>query len=342
VAAQFCHDARLDGLDFRDFLFLDTETTGLSGVSVVAFLVGVGFFDGDAFVVRQYFLRDLDEEKAMLELLTELLAGKAGLITFNGGLFDLPLLDRRFLMNQLDCPVWRLPHLDLLPPSRRIWRARLGSWAMKTLEDNVLRVRRTEDDLPGWMIPLLYMEYLSHKDAHKLHRVFYHNEVDVLSMVTLASRILRLFEHPDTGQEPADLISLGKWHIVLGYPDRAETILRMAAALDLPLAAYHQALHELGALLKRQGRRDEAVQLWQQIAYTTFDDVAAHLELAKHYEWVHRDPAEAGNWCRRALALVESWSRSAPPAANARRCAQLRHELEGRLARLERKAAARL
>ena len=47
------------------FLFLDTETTGLGG-GALAFEVGVGFFADDAFVIRQYFLRDPAEESAML------------------------------------------------------------------------------------------------------------------------------------------------------------------------------------------------------------------------------------------------------------------------------------
>ena len=47
-------------------LYLDTETTGLAGgTGTYAFLVGVGFFDGGEFEVRQYFMRDLDEEPAL-------------------------------------------------------------------------------------------------------------------------------------------------------------------------------------------------------------------------------------------------------------------------------------
>ena len=46
-------------------VYLDTETTGLSGgTGTYAFLVGVGFFDGEAFEIRQYFMRDLDEALA--------------------------------------------------------------------------------------------------------------------------------------------------------------------------------------------------------------------------------------------------------------------------------------
>ena len=73
-------------------LYLDTETTGLAGgTGTYAFLVGVGFVDGDAFEVRQYFMRDLDEEPALLAALDALLRGFEGLVTYNGTGFDLPL-----------------------------------------------------------------------------------------------------------------------------------------------------------------------------------------------------------------------------------------------------------
>ena len=64
--------ARLDGSppDPDGLLFLDTETTGLAGgTGTYAFLVGAGWREDDRFVVTQYFMRDLDEEPALLAAL---------------------------------------------------------------------------------------------------------------------------------------------------------------------------------------------------------------------------------------------------------------------------------
>lgn len=53
--------------DLHGLAFLDTETTSLgTGAGTLAFLIGVGLFEDDAFVLRQYFLRRPDEEPAML------------------------------------------------------------------------------------------------------------------------------------------------------------------------------------------------------------------------------------------------------------------------------------
>jgi uncharacterized protein len=311
-AARFTADPRLEELAFRDFLFLDTETTGLAGAGTLAFMVGVAFFEpgttGDRFVVRQYFLRDHGDEPAMLRLLAELLAEKAGLVTFNGRSFDLPLLENRYLLNRLPADLRERPHLDLLPPARRLWRQRLGSCALGSLEQSLLGLQRTHEDVPGWLIPSLYANYLRSGDARELRRVFYHNQIDMVSMVTLAGRLMRQFAQPTPTDHPVDLYSLGKWQASLGLLDESEQTLRWAAQGDLPLQRYHQVLAELADLLKKNGRRAEALPLWQQIAATSYDDVTAHIELAKHYEWHEVDIPAALAWTDQAIALVQRWS----------------------------------
>lgn len=326
--APLTGDGRFQELDFRRFLFLDTETTGLAGAAAVAFMVGVAYFEGDALVVRQYFVPDLGDEAAMLTLLEGLLADKAGLITFNGRTFDVPLLDNRYLMNRLLSQIRQMPHLDLLSPARRLWRARLGSVALSALEPPLLGVRRTQEDVPGWLIPGLYHDYLRTGDGRELVRVFYHNQVDLLSMVTLAARVARLFSQPQADDDAVDLYSLGRWQASLGQADMAEQCLRWAAQGDLPLDLFHQNLTQLGWLLKRHGRHAEAVPLWQQIAATSFDDVSAHIELAKYYEWQEKEYGQAIYWTEQALKLAQSWRAPGPAVL-------VRGELEHRLARLQ-------
>lgn len=332
-AGLFCADPRLATLAFRDFVFLDTETTGLAGAGTLAFMVGVAFFEpssaGDVLIVRQYFLRDHADEAAMLQKLDELLAAKVGLVTFNGRSFDVPLLDGRYLMNRMPGRLLDLPHIDLLPPARRLWRYRLDSCALVALEQDLLGIRRTHDDVPGWLIPGLYHDYLRSGDARELVRVFYHNRIDLLTMITLLQHVTRQFAQPAADDNPLDLLSLGRWQAALGLHTDAEENLRLALAADLPLEYYHQLLQELSLMLKRNARREEALPLWQQWASSSFDSVDAHVELAKHYEWHTQDIDAAIEWTQRALRLIDSWS---PYHARL-----VRDELDHRLARLMRK-----
>ncbi|MEG0768084.1 MAG: ribonuclease H-like domain-containing protein, partial [Clostridia bacterium] len=120
--------------DIRRTLFLDTETTGLRGAGTVAFLIGVGFVQDEGFVVRQLLMRDYPEEPALLEELAQLLPRFDRVVTFNGKSFDIPLLRDRFTMARLRARWRELPQLDLMHPSRRVWRLRLQNCRLSNLE----------------------------------------------------------------------------------------------------------------------------------------------------------------------------------------------------------------
>jgi len=52
--ALIANDSALTNINFERTLFFDTETTGLAGgAGTCAFLIGVGFFQGEQFMVRQ-------------------------------------------------------------------------------------------------------------------------------------------------------------------------------------------------------------------------------------------------------------------------------------------------
>ena len=106
-------DERLKDLDLKRTLFLDTETTGLAGgTGTLAFLIGVGFFQGDTFVIHQLFMRDYSEERATLSLLRDLLDSFEFLITFNGRHYDIPLLETRFILSRTVSKIREMPNFD--------------------------------------------------------------------------------------------------------------------------------------------------------------------------------------------------------------------------------------
>ena len=326
--------------DRRRVCFLDTETTGLSGgTGTMAFVVGLGWFVEDGFLVRQYFLRDPGDEPAMIETLAELLPTFEALVSFNGRTFDVPILENRFILARTPPPTVDLPHLDLLHPARRLWHYHLSSCALGSLERAVLGVLREQDDVPGGVIPTLYRDYLRTGDAREMKRVLYHNAVDVLSLVTLAARLCSTFATPKAkleseGMSSAECYSLGRWYEAEDQPADAEWAYRAALGVDNAPDVRAAALRDLGYLLKRADRRTEALAFWQQLALeaapNTDDFVLAHVELAKHFEWQLEDLSLARGWTRAALTRVEAW----PPGM--RRDVQLA-ELRHRLARLERK-----
>ena len=151
--------------------FIDTETTGLvGGAGTIAFLIGIGVWEKSSFVLHLVFIRNPDEEAAALQYVADVLESCSGLVTFNGRAFDLPIMQTRFIINRL-IPNWLdTPHLDLLAVARRLWRDHLPSRRLGEIEEKILGITRTEEDLPSYLIPFFYRQYLENGETAEKHR----------------------------------------------------------------------------------------------------------------------------------------------------------------------------
>jgi hypothetical protein len=318
----------------RRLLYLDTETTGLAGgTGTYAFLVGVGFFDGDDFEVRQFFMRDLDEEPALLTALEEIFRRFDGFVTYNGAGFDLPLLETRFVLGRRRFPGEAF-HVDLLGPARRLWSGRLVDCRLATVEQSVLRFTR-EDDLPGALIPAAYFEYLRRKRPGELPRVFEHNRHDILSLAALTGWVAdAVARAPVPGLDPEALAGLGRL-LEAAEPERSLACYRMALDAGLPTPLRERLLLRLARGEKRRERWDEARALWEAAARSPRDfDPRPWEEIAKVHEHRRRDLTTARLVVEQALALARRHR------APGRVLTAFEHRLERLARRIER--AARL
>lgn len=333
LVAAWAGEAQIAECRPEEFAFLDTETTGLAGGSgTYAFMVGVGRFEEDGFRLVQFFLRDPAEEPALLHLLEEFLGSCRTLVTFNGKAFDVPLLQARYITNGSPSPLNDLAQLDLLHLARRLWRERLPSRTLGYLEEHIIGETRSEEDTPGWMIPQLYFDYLREGDARPLKGVFYHNLMDVLTMVTLTNHIGRLLEDPLDGRvdHALDLVAIARLHEDLGYQDQAALIFERGLEQELPAEIRRKTVMRLAYLHRRRGELTNAVSLWWQAAAER--EVYAHEELAKYFEHQKKDILEALKWTEAALALL------AMPETPGYERIRWEDALKHRLNRLERKA----
>lgn len=304
--AAWARDARLAGVEPEGFLFLDTETTGLaSGGGTFAFLVGVGRFEEGGFRQRQFFLRDPIEEPAMLAALEAFAAPSDALVTFNGKSFDIPLLTARYLTNAAPAPFGDLPHLDLLHLARRLWRELLPSRALGDLEREILGVERSSEDIPGYLIPQMYMDYLQTGDARPMTGIFYHNQVDVLSMASLLERMALMLESPREGpaEHHAELYAIGRLYADLGFAEEAIQVFRDTMAHELPPETKYQLVENLACLHRRRGEYEQALELWEAAAND--GHVYAHVEIAKYYEHKEGEYSRALEYTQTALKLVK-------------------------------------
>jgi uncharacterized protein len=291
----------LEGFDLRRAVFLDTETTGLAGgAGTAAFLVGVGWVDGERFRVRQYFMRDYNEEASLLHALAEDLRRFDRLVTFNGKMFDVPLLDTRFRLSRARFPLAEAPHLDLLHPARRLWKARLESCRLQSLEAGLLGLRRA-GDVPGEEIPQVYFDWVRRRDARMLARVFEHNRQDIVSLAALAVLACQWVEEGGA-EDPRDVFSLARVLERARLYERSEAEYRRALALG-PGALRGPALLRLAWRAKRSGEHDRAAALWAEAGEA--GEAEGWRELAMHHEHRTRDLDRALLAVGRGTELVE-------------------------------------
>ena len=302
-------DPALASVDFGRALYLDTETTGLSGgTGTVAFLVGLATF-GSAeggttwadrgLFVEQLLVRTLGEEVPMLAYVRERIEAASAIVTFNGKAFDMPLLRTRFAMNRFPPPPDR-PHLDLLHVARRVHGRKCK---LTALEERVLGFVR-EDDVPSGEVSGRYLHFLRTGNESALLGVVEHNLQDVISMAALVG----LYGSNDaTDLAAEDLVGVARTLKRAGSLDRAFDVANAARDRGAGL----EALRARAAIARARGDRDRALADLETLL-AEVDCPSARLDLAKLYEHHVKDAA-------RALDLVGQGVAEPAPAVEKRR-----------------------
>ncbi|MCQ6560163.1 ribonuclease H-like domain-containing protein [Paenibacillus mendelii] len=291
-------------------LFLDLETTGLGvGTGNVPFMVGLGYMSHGSFVVEQMLIRHPAEERAMLAYLCDKLTSYTHLTTYNGKTFDWPVLHNRFILNGFRHFKWEPIHIDLLHPSRSIWRNTLVSCKLSHVEEERLGIAR-EDDVPGSLAPAIYFQYLADGDPKPLHGVFRHNEIDMVSLACLAIRFGHLLSdglgsrvpHPEGAEE---LLRTGLWLEKMKGSGCAEPLFERLMNDNHAPPSVLLALAERD---KKCGNWPRAVLLWQKVVYAAelavWPGWGAHIELAMYYEHKTKQFDSALSLAEEALALA--------------------------------------
>lgn len=294
------HEASLDFLaggtepNREHLLFIDTETTGLSGgTGTVAFILGLARIHGDTVEVRQYFLTCFAGESAMLEHALGWITDVSHLVSFNGKSFDIPLLLTRYRLARIENPLAALPHMDLLHRTRAAFKRNLPDCRLQTAEQHLLRLFRG-DDVPGHLIPQIWTDLLQHGETRSLRGVIDHNRIDILSLIALAGVLGKTYAEP--GQQYADPLGIARAHRRAG--DEAAARLHLEDHGE-PLS--DDAQLELAGLYARSGLWEKAVPVWESLAERNV--LRAMERLAIYHEHMQRDFHAALQWTERMLPL---------------------------------------
>lgn len=309
----------------EDFLVLDLETTGLGRGQTVAFMIGLGYYENGQYVVEQIFLPEPEAEANSFDRVAELLESRAVLITFNGKTFDLPILESRLLYNHIWLDLRAKDHLDLLHIARRLWKNKIPSCALETIEYYILGyIREKELDIEGSLIPQTYFQYLISGDTELLKRVFIHNQFDVLHTVALFALICNSIGYPPVEgfDHRIDYHALAKLYLSQGHRETARSILVDLLAQNILTG---DIACDLGLLFKQE-KDDAAAQDCFGLAASLLHpagmlEYSKSLEKSKHYP-------QALEYARKLL----DWQLSRPVISGAKVL-----ELEHRIQRLHKK-----
>jgi len=295
----------IEKFDPEKALFIDTETTScFGGTGTVAFLVGIGYFVGNDFYLEQFFMRDYDDEPALLKALDERIQNASFFIGYNSKCFDFPLLRNRYRMNRLPFHGETLSHFDLMHVARRFWNRRLSDCSLNTIERFILNTQR-RGDIPGALIPRLWLNYIETGNSHYIPRILEHNRQDILALAGLMAWIALRIQIPK-GQgfdEILDRCALARLQMKCGhYSDAIETLEDLLQQTD-----YYPIRTECWKMLSQAYRkmdrieeREQILLLWaQEDKETTFP----HIELAKFYEHQQKQFEQALYWTEQALKI---------------------------------------
>ena len=318
-----------ESVDSGSFLFLDTETTGLSGgAGTLAFLIGLGEITGDELVVTQLLMRDYNQEPLVLHQFLAYLKEIRCLVSYNGAGFDVPLLESRLTLNRLDHDLSAHAHIDMLYAARRVFKLRLKRCSLSRLEEEIFSETR-QDDLPGNEVPRRYFQYLEHKREELLEDVLKHNCQDIVSLARLLFHVADLHEQPLLAGHQEDLFSLGKVYERHRQTYRAAECYR--ACVDQPVRDIAQL--RLAEMYKRARMDEDAAQTFELLRLSPAARPGVYIALSKLYEHRFRQPLRALDIARQGMVycterLHKSGTVNAEYEDLKRRCLRLMRKVE--------------
>lgn len=287
-------------IDEAGLLFIDTETTGLGGSGAVPFLVGCASITAKGFEVRQYLMPDYHDEAGMLEELMAEFSGSRSLISYNGASFDLPLLLDRVIINRTAREIPYQHHIDLLHGVRRIFKRRLKDCRLSNIEEKLFELKRI-DDLPGYLVPSVYFEWLNEDALDLMEGVLEHNRIDIVSLYFLVSLLASVYQSEGENLEWIDdLHGLARFFNRQKQTDTVGAIYNKMETLATEQLSPDMVLFHAGNF-KRTGQLEKAIELYQTIAHTDQkESYRANLELAKYFEHHQKDAQSALEYTQKA------------------------------------------
>ena len=273
---------------YRDSVFFDIETTGLSWRRSRLYLMGALYFSGNAWNLKQWFLENPLEELSLLQSFSAFLEPFSSVIHYNGQTFDLPYLSIN--MRTINCPIPCLPRKVWICTDLPSLAEALGLPSLKQKDaEQFLGISR-EDVCSGGELISCYEEYLKTASPELLELLLLHNHDDVLGLAELLP--LMGFDHLRRGDAVPEQAELKKGELILSlslnYP------LPVPLSLDVP--PYRLRAGKRKAVLSAEtfsGEMKHFFPNWKEYYYLPLEDCAIHKSVGVYVDKNCRRKASA-------------------------------------------------
>ncbi len=169
-------------LSHKKFVLFDIETTGLSSNYSKVILIGILYIENENIVIKQFFCNNSNEELELLKAFIDSFQNFDLYITFNGGNFDVPFLNKRFSKYNLNYRIDPYLNFDLYKVVRKSKNILgLNDCKLKTIE-KYLGITR-EDTIDGGESVKLFNKYEQTGDEGLKRKILLHNYEDILHLL---------------------------------------------------------------------------------------------------------------------------------------------------------------
>ena len=178
---------------YKESIFIDIETTGLSRTYSNIISITVLLFENDTYKIYQIFCQYKVDQPQALKYLKDLIKSKTYIITYNGNSFDIPFLSEKAEQNNINIDFDSLIKIDLYNYIKKFKNnIHTVDLKLKTVE-KYFDIERN-DTLGGKDVLTLYEAYQLEPRKEFSYLILKHNYEDVYNLPFVMNNIIDLFD----------------------------------------------------------------------------------------------------------------------------------------------------
>ncbi|NLL59462.1 MAG: ribonuclease H-like domain-containing protein [Tissierellia bacterium] len=183
---------RLDEI-YKESLFIDIETTGLSKIYSDIISITLLVYKDDKFRIYQIFCQNKSDQPQTLKYLKDLMKSKKYIITYNGNSFDIPFLAEKSKQFGTGLDFESLTKIDLYLLMKKLkYKINIVDLKLKTVEEYFCIERN--DTIGGMDVVTLYEAYKLEPRKEFSDLILLHNYEDVNNLPLVMNNIFALYD----------------------------------------------------------------------------------------------------------------------------------------------------